>query len=73
MRHRTENEIEAYQEGFDFCFNKFCECLQVEGIKAPETIRKMEIYRTGVQNASEPKTEDVIKTFEEYMKRKNRR
>ena len=30
----------------------------------------MEIYRAGVQNASEPKIEDVIKTFEEYMKRK---
>ena len=44
----TESERQAYREGFEFCFKKFCECLEVEGIKAPETIRKMNVYRMGV-------------------------
>ncbi|MBO7126766.1 hypothetical protein J6W78_04390 [bacterium] len=68
MRHRTPSEIKAYQEGFDFCQKKFCECLEVEGVKAPETIRKMEIYSIGIHNAGkkEPTAEEVKKIWDDW-------
>lgn len=66
MRHRTPSEIKAFKEGFDFCHKKFCECLEVEGVKALETIRKMEIYSSGIHNAGEePTAEKVIKSLED--------
>lgn len=72
MRHRTPSEIKAYQEGFDFCFERFCESLEVEGVKAPETIRKIKIYRLGIQDAvkqaEEPTAEKVMRIWDEWKK-----
>ena len=47
MRMRSNEEVIAYVDGYNACFNHFCECLK--GRKSViEAIRKMEMYKNAV-------------------------
>ena len=56
MRARTEAEIKAYADGYNACFKQFKECLK--GRKSViDSIRKMELFVTAVNNCLEVKDE----------------
>lgn len=52
MNRRTEDEIKAYIDGYNDCFNQFCECFK--GRKSLiDAIRKMKLYRAAVNGVIE--------------------
>jgi hypothetical protein len=43
IRKRTPEEIQAYTDGYNACFERFCECLK--GRKSvPDSIKKMRVF-----------------------------
>ena len=59
MKHRTQEEIEAYIDGYNACFDRFCSLLQGDQMEPEAAIRQMKIYLLGVNGSSqkERKTE----------------
>ena len=60
MKRRTEGEIKAYVDGYNACYNQFCECLK--GRKSVwQAVKKMELFVTAVNSTVEvadaPQTE----------------
>lgn len=52
MNMRTESEIRAYIDGYNDCFNHFCESLK--GRKSVvDAIRKMKLYQAAVNGVIE--------------------
>lgn len=52
MKMRTESEIRAYIDGYNACFNQFCESLK--GRKSVvDSIKKMKLYQAAVNNVIE--------------------
>lgn len=52
MNMRTESEIRAYIDGYNACFNQFCESLK--GRKSVlDAVRKMKLYQAAVNNVVE--------------------
>ena len=49
MNMRTESEIRAYIDGYNACFNQFCESLKGRKSVA-DAIRKMKLYQAAVNN-----------------------
>ena len=49
MNMRTESEIRAYVDGYNACFEQFCDCLK--GRKSVvDSVRKMKLYHAAVNN-----------------------
>lgn len=49
MKKRTNEEIKAYVDGYNDCFEQFSECLK--GRKnVMDAVRKMRLYREAVNN-----------------------
>lgn len=48
MSMRTESEIRAYIDGYNACFEQFCECLKSRS--AIGAVREMELYHAAVNN-----------------------
>ena len=49
MNRRTEEQIRAYVDGYNDCFQQFCECLK--GRKSVmNAVIKMNLYRNAVNN-----------------------
>lgn len=49
MKKRTNEEIKAYVDGYNDCFEQFSECLK--GRKSVvDAVRKMRLYREAVNN-----------------------
>ena len=49
MNRRTEDEIKAYIDGYNDCFNQFCECFK--GRKSLiDAIKKMKTFLAAVNN-----------------------
>lgn len=69
MKRRTEGEIKAYVDGYNACYNQFCECLK--GRKSVwQAVKKMELFVTAVNSTVEvadtPQTEvaeDIVKSY----------
>ena len=62
MKRRTEGEIKAYVDGYNACYNQFCECLK--GRKSVwQAVKKMELFVTAVNSTVEvadaPQTEQT--------------
>lgn len=56
MNRRTEEQIKAYVDGYNDCFERFLECLK--GRKSVmDTVRKMRMYREAVNNVLNTKEE----------------
>lgn len=52
MKRRTEGEIKAYVDGYNACYNQFCECLK--GRKSVwQAVKKMELFVTAVNSTVE--------------------
>ena len=58
MRMRTEAEIKAYVDGYNACFNAFCEYLK--GRKSViDAVRKMHMLKSAVNACIETKESEV--------------
>lgn len=54
MKARTPEEIKAYVDGYNACFNQFCEILKARKNKPiAEKIKTMQIFVNVVNNVSE--------------------
>ena len=52
MNMRTESEIRAYIDGYNACFNQFCESLKCRK-SVVDAVRKMKLYQVAVNNVVE--------------------
>ncbi len=52
MKMRTESEIRAYIDGYNACFNQFCESLKNRKSVA-DAVRKMKLYQAAVNDVIE--------------------
>lgn len=43
MKQRTADEIKAYVDGYNACYERFCECLK-DRKSVPDSIRKMSVF-----------------------------
>ena len=54
MNMRTEEQIRAYIDGYNDCFEQFCNCLKGECLtgrkSVMDAIRKMRMYKDAVNN-----------------------
>ena len=57
MNRRTEEQIRAYVDGYNDCFQQFCDCLK--GRKSVmDSIKKMLVYKDAVNNVVEERREE---------------
>lgn len=57
MKRRTDEQIRAYVDGYNDCFQQFCDCLK--GRKSViESIKKMRVYKDAVNNVVEERRRD---------------
>lgn len=57
MRKRTEEQIRAYVDGYNNCFQQFCECLK-DRKSVMDAVRKMRMYKDAVNNVVEEGREE---------------
>lgn len=57
MRKRTKEEIEAYADGYNACFNAFCDNLKHRK-SVMDAVKKMEIMRAAVNGVVTRSDED---------------
>lgn len=51
MTRRTEEQIRAYIDGYNDCFQQFCECLRNRK-SVPDSIRKMRLFVDAVNKVT---------------------
>ena len=57
MNKRTEEQIRAYVDGYNDCFQQFCECLKNRK-SVMDSIRKMRVFKDVVNNVVKEKGEE---------------
>lgn len=57
MNRRTEEQIRAYVDGYNNCFQQFCECLK-DRKSVMDAVRKMRMYKDAVNNVVEEGREE---------------
>lgn len=55
---RTQEETEAYVEGYNACFDRFCVLLQGDQMEPEAAIRQMKIYLLGVNRSMQKEGEN---------------
>lgn len=50
MKTRNDEEVKAYVDGYNACFNKFCETLLQRNTGTDKAIRKMEMLKEAVNS-----------------------
>ena len=61
MRARTQEEIKAYVEGYNSCFERFCEILDKGRNYNREAINRMKIFVTAVNSVVEVEEEGKVR------------
>lgn len=57
MNRRTEEQIRAYVDGYNDCFQQFCKCLS--GRKSVmDAVKKMKLYKDAVNNVVAERREE---------------
>lgn len=57
MKRRTEEQIRAYVDGYNDCFQQFYDCLK--GRKSVmDAVKKMRVYKDAVNNVVEERREE---------------
>lgn len=57
MSRRTEEQIRAYVDGWNDCFQQFCDCLK--GRKSVmDSVKKMRAYKDAVNNVVEERRQE---------------
>lgn len=58
MKRRTDEEIKAYVEGYNACFEKFCEVLPHSRKYIGEAIEEMRLYVVAVNSVINKENEE---------------
>jgi len=57
MNRRTEEQIIAYVDGYNDCFQQFCECLK-DRKSVMDAVKKMNLYKDAVNNVVAERREE---------------
>lgn len=56
MNRRTEEQIRAYVDGYNACFQQFCDCLKNRK-SVMDAVKKMRVFKDAVNNVVEERRE----------------
>lgn len=57
MKRRTDEQIRAYVDGYNDCFQQFCDCLKNRK-NVMDSIKKMRVFKDAVNNVVEERREE---------------